>query len=81
MIAPVSLGTFARFDGTRCRWRLENGAQDLACSLDAYGRRARRAWVNLVCNRSLPGRGALVSVTELLACDFNMTVNSAEVCN
>jgi hypothetical protein len=77
----VLLGVFGRFDSTRCRWRIENGTEASGCTVDAYGRRARRAWINLQCNRNAPARAVLISALEPTTCDYDLTIQSAEVCN
>jgi hypothetical protein len=76
----VSLGSFARFDRERCRWRIENGTSDPLCTWDAYGRPRRRGWVNLECNASVEGRAALVAVSEPVSCEYELTVQTPEVC-
>jgi hypothetical protein len=84
MISPnfqmLSLGTFTRFDGEQCRWRVENGTDDPTCTADEYGQRRHRGWVNMLCNQNMRERTRLLTVNELAACEFELIVQSPEVC-
>jgi hypothetical protein len=77
----VTLGSFARFDCDRCRWRVENGAYDPACTPDAYGQPRRRAWINLQCNTTaMETRAAVVAAYEPATCEYELMVESPELC-
>jgi hypothetical protein len=74
------IGDFTTFYSDRCRWRIAHGQETSDCTLDEYGQRRRRGWVNLQCNPTLKGRAALVAVSEPAKCEFELTVQSPEVC-
>jgi hypothetical protein len=77
----ASLGTFASFDRERCRWRVENGTYDPDCTLDAYGQRRRRAGINVQCNTTaLETRAAVVAAYEPATCEYELIVESPELC-
>jgi hypothetical protein len=76
----VWLGVFTSFESERCRWRMEHGDDDPACTTDEYGRRRRRGWVNLRCNPYIKERARLVAATQPATCDYQLTVHSPEVC-
>lgn len=76
----MSLGNFARFDTEQCRWRVENGTDDPVCTADEYGQRRHRGWVNLQCNRDMTERTRLLSVREVATCEFELIVQSPELC-
>jgi hypothetical protein len=79
-VVQNSLGNFTRFDGERCRWRVENGDASSSCTTNEYGHPRRRGWVNLRCNPDLKERARLVAVNEVAACDFELTVESPSAC-
>jgi hypothetical protein len=77
----ASLGNFARFDSTRCRWRIENGTDDPACTMDDYGQARRRGWVNAVCDETLlDTRAKLLAAWEPVPCEYELTAATREVC-
>jgi hypothetical protein len=73
-LQQVSLGKFAHLDRERCRWRIENGTDDPACTVDAYGQRRRRGWVNLECDPGmLDARAKVVAAEEPAACEYELS--------
>jgi hypothetical protein len=81
-LSSASLGSFARVsDRARCRWRVENGTYDPACTPDAYGQPRRRAWVNLRCDDTIVDRRAkVVAARQAAACEYELTVASRALC-